>query len=1063
MAEIRRCPQCGAELARDVAQGLCPKCLMKAGLGSRTEAGEAGVVASPAQDHVPPEAGKTFGAYRLVRLLGQGGMGAVYEAEQIESGRRVALKILSQRLDSAEARARFLREGRLAASINHPNSVYIYGTEEIEGTPAIAMELVPGGTLEERVKQKGPMPAPEAVDAILQIIEGLEAAQAVGVLHRDVKPSNCFIENDGTVKVGDFGLSISTKGRAETNLTVSGTFMGTPAFSSPEQLKGDELDVRSDIYAVGITLYYLLTGKTPFKADNLVRFVATVLERPAESPATLRRDIPKGLCAAVLRCLEKQPARRFRNYGELRAALLPYTAAAPTPATLGWRVLAYVIDIAIWSAVASPVGYLLMTRTGWPTDPAGYSPLVVAGMLGGFVLCVLYWALTEGLWGASPGKAVCRLRVVGPGRNVPGVPRALLRAAIFLMLPVLPTWIYLGFDPGKAFMLASQPTVSMAVGFSQFALMALLFATVRRRNGFAGLHDLASGTRIIQKAAYQVRPALQPEEQPQPVSEVTPKIGPYYILDRLEKTGTGELLLGYDARLLRKVWIRRLPDGAPPAAAGVRGLSRATRLRWLGGVRAAGENWDAYEAPAGKPLLALIARPQPWRSVRYWLMDLAEELAAGLKDGSVPAVLALDRVWITAGGRTKLLDFAAPGAGGTPRLSGKGGMPTPPLRGHASGEGENMPSERRAGHATPDTGAVPENSGTPGAGGAPAADFEAARAFLNQVAVAALEGRIVDADAARGNIPAAPLPLHARKFLIALSTFEGVGPLVSGLRPLLQKVASVTPRRRLGLVVACAALPVFMTGTTLLTQYAMRCWMESQPEIMPLHMCLFHLTAMEKQTDGEDHAKKVHAMEVYIAGRFGKTISDPATWSSLFAAAITLDMREKARQIVAKYPHPSEKELAEAKAVVAPMVGGFDAMNSFIGGSPASVAAMQAAFMTLPLAIVSLVCAIAFRSGLAMLIFGVAAVKRDGSRAGRLRVFWRALVTWSPILFGLFGFVALGLWLFGKPADAGDMNVFLGSAGGLALGLFAVLAVVSALLPERGLQDRLAGTWLVPR
>jgi len=1025
MAEIRRCPRCGAELAKDVAQGLCPNCLMKAGLGSRTEAGDAETAppgfsaASPVQAHVPPEAGKTFGAYHLVRLLGQGGMGAVYEAEQMDSGRRVALKILSQSLDSAEARARFLREGRLAASVNHPNSVYIYGTEEIEGTPAIAMELVPGGTIEDRVKQKGPMPAPEAVDAILQIIEGLEAAQAVGVLHRDVKPSNCFIENDGTVKVGDFGLSISTKGRAETDLTVTGTFLGTPAFSSPEQLKGDELDVRSDIYAVGITLYYLLTGKTPFKADNLVRFVATVLERPAESPATIRRELPKGLCAAVLRCLEKQPARRFRNYGELRTTLLPYASAAPTPATLGWRVLAYLVDMAICSAVTWPVAYLLMTRTGWPTDPAGYSPLVVGAMLCGFALWMLYWALSEGLWGASLGKAVCRLRVVGPDRNVPGVPRALLRAAIFMLLPVLPTWIYMAFDPRNVSTLASSPMASMALSFSQFALMALLFATVRRRNGFAGLHDLASGTRIIQKAAYEARPALQPEEQPQPVSEATPKIGPYYVLDRLEKTEVGELLLGYDARLLRKVWVRRLPDGAPPAAAAVRGMSRATRLRWLGGVRAAGENWDAYEAPAGKPLRALIARPQPWRSVRYWLMDLAEELAAGLKDGSVPAALALDRVWITAGGRAKLLDFPAPGVGGAPA-------------------GSRKPASA-------------------------AADFAASRAFLAQVAVAALEGRTVDADAARGKTPAAPLPLHARKFLTELPTFEGVEPLLGGLKPLLQKAASVTPRRRFGLVAICAALPILMAGTMVLGQYMMRYWMESQPDIMPLQMSLFHLTVMEKETDGEDHAKKVQALEVYIAGRFGKVISDPATWSTPFAAAITPDMREKARQIVAKHPNPSEKEFAEAKAVVDPMGGGFDAMNSILGGSPVLLAAMQTGFVTLLLAIVSILCAIAFRSGLAMLVFGVVAVKRDGSRAGRLRVFWRALVTWSPYVLGFIGLMVLGLWLFSDPNDAGSMNVVMGVAGGLALGLFAALAVVSALLPERGLQDRLAGTWLVPR
>ena len=1027
MANTRRCPQCGAELAQEVAQGLCPKCLMKAGLGSRTEAGEAETLvppgfsaSSPVQAHTPPEAGKTFGPYRLVRLLGQGGMGAVYEAEQVDSGRRVALKILSQSLDSAEARARFLREGRLAASVNHPNSVYIYGTEEIEGTPVIAMELVPGGTLEDRVKQKGPMPAPEAVDAILQIIEGLEAAQAVGVLHRDVKPSNCFIENDGTVKVGDFGLSISTKGRAETDLTVSGTFMGTPAFSSPEQLRGDELDVRSDIYAVGVTLYYLLTGKTPFKADNLVRFVATVLERPAESPATLRRDIPKGLCAAVLRCLEKQPAQRFRNYADLRAALLPFASTAPTPATLGWRVLAYVIDLAIWSAVTWPVGYLLLTRTGWPTDPAGFSPLAVVGILCGFVLWILYWALTEGLWGASPGKAICRLRVVGPGRNVPGVPRALLRAVIFMILPAIPTWIYLGFDPGKAAALVSQTTVSMALSFSQFVLMALLFATVRRRNGFAGLHDLASGTRIIQKAAYEARPALQPEEQPQPVSEATPKIGPYYVLGRLDETESGPRLLGYDARLLRKVWIRRLPEGAPPAAAGVRSMGRATRLRWLAGSRAPGENWDAYEAPAGKPLLALIARPQPWRSVRYWLMDLAEELAAGLKDGFAPAVLALDRVWITAGGRAKLLDFPAPGTSGAPAASQK-------------------PASAAAG-------------------------FEAARAFLNQVAVAALEGRIVDADAARGKTPAAPVPLHARKFLTALPTFEGVEPLMSGLKPLLQKVSSVTRRRRFGLVVACAALPILMGGTMLVGQCVMRNWMESQPDIMPLQMCMFHLTAMEKQTGGTDLAKKVQAMEVYIAGRFGKAISDPAIWSSPVAVAITPDMRERARQIVAKYPNPSEKEIAEALALVQPFVGELDRVASSMGESNLSMAAMQAGFgMMMPLALGSLFCALVFRSGLAMLIFGVVAVKRDGSRAGRLRVFWRALVTWSPILFGLVGFVALGLWLFADPDSAEGFTFVMGIASEMAIGLVAVLAVVSALLPERGLQDRLAGTWLVPR
>jgi serine/threonine protein kinase len=280
-------------------------------------------------------AGQTFGEYRIVRLLGKGGMGAVYEAEQLDAGRRVALKVLSYAPESTAARQRFLREGRLAAAVNHPNSVYVFGTEDIDGAPVITMEYVSGGTLAEALKRDGPMPPGKAVDAILQVIAGLEGAAGYGVLHRDIKPSNCFIEDDGTIKVGDFGLSISTLARDDLRLTVSGVMMGTPAFASPEQLRGDELDVRSDIYSVGVTLFQLLTGRTPFHADNVVALVATVLEKPADSPKKLAPKIPDGLAAVVLRCLAKQPARRFRDYDALRQALQPYSSTAPTPATLG--------------------------------------------------------------------------------------------------------------------------------------------------------------------------------------------------------------------------------------------------------------------------------------------------------------------------------------------------------------------------------------------------------------------------------------------------------------------------------------------------------------------------------------------------------------------------------------------------------------------------------------------------------------------------------------------------------------------------------------------------------
>ena len=188
--------------------------------------------------------GQRFGPYRIERLLGRGGMGEVYEAEHLEHGRRIALKVLSQRLSDPTDRARFLREGQLAASVSHPHTVYIYSSEEIAGMPVIAMELLPGGTLKDRVEKKGPLAPIEAIDAMLQVISGLEAAHAAGILHRDIKPSNCFVDADGTVKIGDFGLSIPTLARDVTQLTVTGTVQGTPQFASPEQLRGQSLDVR---------------------------------------------------------------------------------------------------------------------------------------------------------------------------------------------------------------------------------------------------------------------------------------------------------------------------------------------------------------------------------------------------------------------------------------------------------------------------------------------------------------------------------------------------------------------------------------------------------------------------------------------------------------------------------------------------------------------------------------------------------------------------------------------------------------------------------------------------
>ena len=363
-------------------------------------------------------------------------MGAVYEAEQIETGRRVALKVLTYRLNSAEARARFFREGRLAASINHPNSVYVFGTGEIEGTPAIVMELVDGGTLQDRVKRDGPLPVGNAVDAIIDVISGLQAAQAKGILHRDIKPSNCFEDADGTVKVGDFGLSISSEAREETDLTRKGMFLGTPAFCSPEQLRGEELNARSDLYSVGVTLFYLLTGRTPFEGNTTMQLFANVLEKAPPSPKDFRPEIPEELARVVLRCLEKTPGERFRNYSELHRALMPFGTDAPVPASFSQRFLAAMIDMTVvsfLSFLSKTIDFLL---TG--------DLFTVQQMLLFYPVMIGYYAIPEGRWGCSLGKAICRLQLVDDHRNPPGYKKAGLRAAMFWTISYMPTWIFYG-------------------------------------------------------------------------------------------------------------------------------------------------------------------------------------------------------------------------------------------------------------------------------------------------------------------------------------------------------------------------------------------------------------------------------------------------------------------------------------------------------------------------------------------------------------------------------------------------------------------------------------------
>ncbi|GMV23270.1 MAG: hypothetical protein AMXMBFR57_32190 [Acidimicrobiia bacterium] len=601
--------------------------------------------------------GQAFGHYRIVRMLGRGGMGEVYEAEHQENGRRVALKLLRSRIGSGEDRERFLREGQLAASISDPHTVYVFGSEEIEGLPVIAMQLVPGGTLKDRVAAHGPMPVVEAVSAILDIISGLDAAAAGGILHRDIKPSNCFVDADGNVKVGDFGLSIPSSGRS-----AEGTFMGTPQFASPEQLRGDALDVRSDIYAVGATLHYLLTGAAPFEGTDFTTLIDRVKHAPPPLAHKVRSGIPAALGTLITRCLAKDAGDRPASYLELAAALKPFSTTGQ-PARLDVRVLAGAIDLLIISVPAGVLdaafGVAQVQRGNTSADLDPWS----------VVFAVLYFMGCEGAWGATPGKRLLGLRVVSrTGTLTWG--QAAARAVIYNG-PTLVMQVPLLVFGASAVLeyLVTHPFVAAAGGLAQVVLTLLLFSTVRRKNGYAAVHDLVTGSRVVKRTARELRrrDAGQGEV---PLTADTGadarRLGPFTVRGVLGTVEHGRLLDGVDAVLRRPVWLVEWDDGGPEVPRARRDVDRVGRLHWLAGRRAPGDNWDAFEAPQGLPFsrAALDAR---WPQVHGWLNDLAAELDTSDRDGTMPT-LGTDRVWIRPDGRAVLLDWPAPdaAAGGEP-------------------------------------------------------------------------------------------------------------------------------------------------------------------------------------------------------------------------------------------------------------------------------------------------------------------------------------------------------------------------------------------------------------
>ena len=981
-----------AALAADVAQLLAAQPAVEAGrfleeriassLPTATGTSEPGFGLSPSPPVLQP--GTTFGGYRLGRVLGRGGMGVVYEAEELASARRVALKVLQRRHGDEYDRERFEREGRLAASIDHEHCVFVFAAAEIDGVPAIAMELMQG-TLADRLATDGPLPPTAAVDAALQLVAGLQAASAAGILHRDIKPSNCFVDADGVVKIGDFGISRSIRATDETTRSTRGRIAATPSYASPEQLSGKALDLRADIYSLGTTLYELLTGERPFTGPDLMALLMAVANEPPRAPHAVAPGVPKGLSQIVLRCLAKQPDDRFQTYDALAAALEPYASWSPTPATLGRRLIAGVLDLTLLTFLLIPATVAMMMSRSMVFDRR----LWIAQLTTSTILSLLYYGLSESRWGATAGKAMLGLTLVDAQSRPPRPGAAFARAAVFLAPSVLSGIASIASAPGTVELIrTSMPPWVFIQWAVYWSALALLFSTARRRNGYAGLHDLVTRTRLVTSVSRAVRHrAVAPDRQaPSPTGRPTDLRGEFVVLPGAIE-GLEGWRPGYDPRLGRPIWIRDLVPGTPAVSAMRAALARPTRLRWLAGRRTATEAWDVYEAVTGMPLSRALEGTPDWMDARESLTDLAQELAAHTAADHPP--LRTDRVWILASGRAKLLDD-------------------------------------------------PTEDGTSGYG-------SDAGAFLHEV-MARLRSR------ARS-----PWPVSAVS-LIGESKTLPISSVVARLDSLRRARPVMTPLWRGVSIALASSFALVMLGIAMFGSALVNVWVPkyTPDELVTLDAIRvlrrdllaerwgFALGKVQPLTERDREA-----IEQFLAHRHRSTLTgrlfDPERNPSADA-----DDRAIVSRVLRRAPTAaSEGDAASENPRVREIV------RAAAQRRPAPLA-LQFVFGAHALFFVNGVAALLLAAacrGVYLRLLGFEIVTADGARASRPRVTARAAIAWGPVL------PLLGYSFFVERLD----DAALYALGPISLLFFVAGAAFAVARPVRGIQDRLAGTWIVPR
>jgi len=305
-----KCPECQSEIVDD--SRFCSKCGTPIHPSDEVFISQTRTILRPMEEL--SRGTELADKYKIEEVVGKGGMGIVYKAEDTKLKRSVALKFLpSELMQDEEARERFVLEAQVAAALSHPNICTIHEIDEEEGKSFIAMEYVKGQSLKEKI-ERGALGEQEALNIAIQVVEGLEEAHKKGIIHRDIKSANIMVTEKGQAKVMDFGLA---KVKGGTLLTREGTTLGTVAYMSPEQARGEEVDHRSDIWSLGVVIYEMLSGQLPFQGEREASILYSVVHEEPKPLKEIKRDLPPELQQIINRALKKKPESRYSSAAEM--------------------------------------------------------------------------------------------------------------------------------------------------------------------------------------------------------------------------------------------------------------------------------------------------------------------------------------------------------------------------------------------------------------------------------------------------------------------------------------------------------------------------------------------------------------------------------------------------------------------------------------------------------------------------------------------------------------------------------------------------------------------------